>query len=168
MILEELRADDTSQHWRKLSANYLKELLNVPDGGQCRIRNTNVIFFPRQPKILCVNDKPEDWLKAVKGKKDSDDVPLERRLLFVEADDFLIDPKAVEAHESALDEVMQKFKQRRIECNDKNDLATESTTASTTCGPPTKYTDSSSSDSDTSSEYSDSSSSYSDTSSEEN
>ena len=156
VILEELSADDTSQHGRKLSANYLKELLNVPDGGQCRIRNTNVIFFPRQPKILCVNDKPEDWLKAVKGKKDSDDVPLERRLLFVEADDFLIDPKAVEAHESALDEVMQKFKQRRRECND---LATESTAASTACAPPAEDNDSSSSSS---------SSYYSDTSSEEN
>ncbi len=129
VILEDMSADDTSQHGRKLSANYLKHLLDVPDGGQCRIRNTNVSFCPRQPKILCINDTPQAWLAAVRGIKDSDQVPLERRLLFVEADEYLLDPKAVAAHEAVLDEVMQKFKQRRVEYEHSLDRSTPSTTA---------------------------------------
>ena len=50
VILEELRADDVSQHGRKMSSNYLKQLFEIRDGGQCRVRNTFVCFHPLQPK----------------------------------------------------------------------------------------------------------------------
>ena len=45
VILEEISAGNTSQHRRMLSANYLKHLFDVADGGQCRIRNTNALFL---------------------------------------------------------------------------------------------------------------------------
>ena len=42
VILEELSAKDVSQQGRKMSANYLKQLFEMRDGGQCRVRNTCV------------------------------------------------------------------------------------------------------------------------------
>ena len=122
IVLEELRADDISQHGRRLSANYLKDLFNVLDGGQCRVRNTNIFFHPRQPRIICINDKPEDWLLCIKDMKDSDQVPLERRLLFVEADEALIAAEAIAAHKAELDDVMQTFKKRKFEYNQQRGL----------------------------------------------
>jgi len=62
-----LSAKDVSQQGRKMSANYLKQLFEIRDGGQCRVRNTFVCFHPLQPKIICINDKPQDWLRAVDG-----------------------------------------------------------------------------------------------------
>ena len=44
VILEELSAADVSQQGRKMSANYLKQLFEIRDGGQCRVRNTCVCF----------------------------------------------------------------------------------------------------------------------------
>ena len=90
VVLEDMSADDTSQHGRKLSANYLKHLLNVQDGGQCRIRNKNIHFHRRQPRILCINDSPQDWLKAVQGMTDEHEAPLAKHLLFVMADALLV------------------------------------------------------------------------------
>ena len=46
VILEELSAADVSQQGRKMSANYLKQLLEIRDGGQCRVRDTCVCFHP--------------------------------------------------------------------------------------------------------------------------
>ena len=56
IILEDWAADDVSQHGRSMSAHSLKHLLDVKNGGQCRVRNTNVCFHPLQPKIVCVNE----------------------------------------------------------------------------------------------------------------
>ena len=67
VILEELSAKDVSQQGRNMSGNYLKQLFEIRDGGQCRVRNTLVCFHPLQPKIFCINDKPQDWLRAVDG-----------------------------------------------------------------------------------------------------
>ena len=117
VILEELSADDVSQHGRGLSANYLKNLFDVPDGGACRVRNTCVLFHPRQPRILCINDKPQDWLQRIQGLKDSDQLPLERRLFFVEADEMLIVPEAVAKHEAELDDVRFQKKEARVQQN---------------------------------------------------
>ena len=40
VIFEELSAADVSQQGRKMSPNYLKQLFEIRDGGQCRVRNT--------------------------------------------------------------------------------------------------------------------------------
>ena len=106
IVFEEFGADDVSQQGRALSANYVKKLFDVPDGGQSRVRNTNIFFQKRQPRIICINDTPDDWLLRIKGLKDSDQVPLERRLFFVEADEALIAPEAIAAHKAELDDVM--------------------------------------------------------------
>ena len=115
IILEELGANDVSQHGRRLSANYLKNLLNVPDGGTCRVRNRNVRFHPRQPRILCINDKPEDWLARIGDLRDSDGLALKRRVFFVEADQVLLAPEALVAHDEQLGDVMKQFKRRKLE-----------------------------------------------------
>ena len=115
IILEDWAADDVSQHGRSMSANYLKHLLDVKNGGQCRVRNTNVCFHPLQPKIVCVNDTPENWIRAVEGMSDSDEQPLKKRLLFVHVDTAVLAEEAVAAHERGLDALVEEGKRRRLE-----------------------------------------------------
>ena len=99
VILEELRARDASLHGCPMSASYLKQLFEVREGGQCRVRNTCVCFHPLQPKILCINDKPEDWLRAVEGVHGTDEQPLKKRLFFVHVDEPVLAEEAVRARE---------------------------------------------------------------------
>ena len=81
VILEELSAADASQQGRNMSANYLKQLFEIRAGGQCRVRNTCVCFHPLQPKILCINDTPEAWLRAVDGHTDANNEPLKKKVV---------------------------------------------------------------------------------------
>ena len=69
-----------------MSANYLKQLFEIRDGGQCRVRNTCVCFHPLQPKIICINDKPQDWLRAVDGITGADEEPMKKMLFYWEND----------------------------------------------------------------------------------
>ena len=115
VIFEDLSAADVSQQGRKMSPNYLKQLFEIRDGGQCRVRNSCVCFHPLQPKIMCINDKPENWLKAVDGITGADDEPLKKRLFFVHIDEPVIAPSAVAAHEADLDAIVAQGKRRRLE-----------------------------------------------------
>ena len=115
MIFDELAANDVSQNGKQLSPSYLKHLLNVRDGGQCRIRNVNLNFHPFMPRILCINDEPEKWLKVVEGINDVHETPLKKRLFFGEVNEFLLDMRAVEAHEEELDALVADGKRRRLE-----------------------------------------------------
>jgi hypothetical protein len=128
VIFEELTVNDVSQHGRKLGTSFLKHLLNVRDGGQCRIRFQNLNFPPLMPRILCINDTPDVWLKAVEGIDESHEVPLKKRLLFVKVDEFALDGGAVEEHERDLDEIVASGKRRRLEQHYGEDVV--STTAS--------------------------------------
>ena len=112
-----------------MSANYLKQLFEIRDGGQCRVR---VCFHPLQPKILCINDTPEAWLRAVDGHTDANNEPLKKRLFFVHIDEPVIAPAAVAAHEDDLDAIVAKGKRRRIELQ--GDQASESDLTPTTAG----------------------------------
>ena len=132
VILEELSAADVSQHGRKMSANYLKQLFEIRDGGQCRVRNTCVCFHPLQPKIVCINDTPEDWLRAVVGHTDANNEPPKKRLFFVHIDELVIAPAAVAAHEDGLDAIVAQGKRRRLELQDVT--ASESDLTPTTAG----------------------------------
>ena len=80
-----------------MSANYLKHLLDVRNGGQCRVRHTFVCFHPLQPKILCINDSPQEWLRAVDGKTGADEEPLRKRLFFLKVDELVLAEDAVAA-----------------------------------------------------------------------
>jgi hypothetical protein len=115
VVFEELTVNDVSQHGRKLGTSFLKHLLNVRDGGQCRIRFQNLNFHPLMPRILCINDTPDVWLKAVEGIDESHEVPLKKRLLFVKVDEFALDEGAVADHERDLDELVARGKKRRLE-----------------------------------------------------
>jgi len=115
VILEELSAKDVSQHGRKMSANYLKQLFEIRDGGQCRVRNTCACFHPLQPKILCINDTPQDWLNLVEGVQGTDDEPLRKRLFFVHIDEPVLAVEAARAHEEDLDALVAQGKRRRLE-----------------------------------------------------
>ena len=115
VILEELLAGDVSQNGRKLSSNYMKHLLDVTNGGQVRIRNTMLCFHPLQPRILCVNDQPDDWLKAIENFKDTDGLPLRKRLLFLHVDELVVKGEAIEAHDADLDAMVAEGKRRRLE-----------------------------------------------------
>ena len=66
------------------------------------------------PRILCINDTPDVWLKAVEGIE-SHEVPPKKRLLFVKVDEFALDESAVEEHERDLDELVARGKKRRLE-----------------------------------------------------
>ncbi len=145
VILEDMSASDGSQHGKKLSANYLKSLFNVRDGGQCRVRHVNVNFHPLMPRILCINDEPETWLTAVEGIQDTDEVPLKKRLFFVHVNELVLCKRAVEAHEGELDALVQSGKRRRLEQNYGEDASTtagdsgDSTPASSAgSGPPAR------------------------------
>ena len=115
-----------------MSATYLKNLLNVPDGGTCRVRNKNIRFCRWQPRILCINDKPEDWLRRIGDMKDTDSAALRRRVFFVHADEALLAPEAIAAHDAELGAVMRKLTQRRQECNEERGLPGEPEEGSTT------------------------------------
>ena len=115
VIFEEFSADDVAQNGKKLSANYFKHLLDVRNGGQVRVRNVMLHFKPLQPRIICINDTPKEWLQAIEGVKDTDKLPLEKRVLFVHVDELVISPKAVAAYEADLDEIVNAGKRRRLE-----------------------------------------------------
>ena len=132
VILEELCASDVSQNGRKMNASYLKQLFEIRDGGQCRVRNTCVCFHPLQPKILCINDTPEDWLRAVEGFSDDNNEPLKKRMFFVRIDEPAIAPAAVAAHEADLDAIVAQGKRRRRELQ--GGPASEPDLAPTTAG----------------------------------
>ena len=131
-----MSANDTSQHGRKLSVNYLKHLLNVQDGGQYRIRNKNIHFYRRQPRILCINDSPKDWLKVVQGITDDHEVPLAKRLLFVKADELLVSAEAIARHEEDLEEIVREGKRRKMAY----DLAHGIVVTATSTAPTTAIT----------------------------
>ena len=71
VIFEELSADDVAQHGKELSANYFKHHLDVRNGGRVRVRNVMLHFRSLQPRIICVNDTPKEWLRAIEGVKDT-------------------------------------------------------------------------------------------------
>ena len=131
VILEDLAANDESQHGKRLSPNYLKSLFNVKDGGQCRARHVNVNFCPLMPRILCINDTPGAWLQAVEGIQESDQAPLKKRLYFVHVTDLLLDKRAVEAHEDDLDALVESGKRRRLVQSYCGDEASPGTTRTT-------------------------------------
>ena len=115
VIFEEFSANDVAQNGKRLSANYFKHLLDVQNGGQVRVRNVMLNFKPLQPRIICINDTPKEWLQAIEGVKDTDKLPLEKRVLFVHVDERVISPKAVEAYGANLDEIVNAGKRRRLE-----------------------------------------------------
>ena len=131
VIFEELSADDVAQNGKKLSANYFKHLLDVRNGGQVRVRNVMLLFKPLQPRIICINDTPEEWLQAIDGVKDTDKLPLEKRILFVHVDELVISPKAVAAYEADLDEIVNAGKRRRLEHYSAIDVEKSTKTPST-------------------------------------
>ena len=135
VIFEEFSADDVAQHGKRLSVNYFKHLLDVPNGGQVRVHNVMLHFTPLQPRIICINDTPKDWLRAIEGVKDTDNLPLKKRILFVHVDELVISPAAVAAYEADLDQIVNAGKRRRLEYNGKRGIEhkvdeTPSTTAS--------------------------------------
>ena len=110
-----MSAGDVSQHGKKLSVNYFKHLFGAKSGGQCRVRDTMLRFKPLQPRILCINDTPQEWLKAIEGMQDSDKLPLEKRLFCVHVDQFAISKEAVAEHKADLDAMVFDGKRRRWE-----------------------------------------------------
>ena len=90
------------------------------------------------PRILCINDTPDVWLKAVEGIDESHEVPLKKRLLFVKVDEFALDEGAVKDHERDLDELVAHGKRRRLEQQYGQDI--ESTTASGGSSSPASST----------------------------
>ena len=127
VIFEEFSADDVAQHGKELSANYFKHLLDVRNGGQVRVRNVMLHFRSLQPRIICVNDTPKEWLRAIEGVKDTDKLPLEKRVLFVHVDELVISPAAVAAYEADLDEIVSAGKRRRLEHYSAADIEISST-----------------------------------------
>ena len=82
---------EVSEVPQEASVTVLQEqLFEIRDGGRCGVRNICGCFHPLQPKILCINDTPGDWLRAVEGKTDADEEPLKKRLFFVPVDDLVL------------------------------------------------------------------------------
>ena len=83
--------------------------------------------MPR-PQQLCVlpptaaedriNDKAQDWLRAVDGITGADEEPMKKRLFSVHVDWPVIAPSAVAAHEADLDAIVVEGKRRRLELQD--------------------------------------------------
>ena len=72
-------------------------------------------FHPLLTRILCVNDQPDDWLKAIEHCKDTDGLPLRKRLLFIHVDELVVSDAAIEAHDADLDAMVAEGKKRRLE-----------------------------------------------------
>ena len=79
-----------------------------------------------------INDKPQDWLRAVDGITGADEEPMKKRLFFVHVDEPVIAPSAVAAHEADLDAIVAEGKRRRLELPDIT--ASESDLTPTTAG----------------------------------
>ena len=134
IIFEDMSAGDVSQHGKKLSANYFKHLFDAKSGGQCRVRNTMLRFKPLQPRILCINDTPQEWLKAIEDMQDSDKLPLEKRLFCVHVDEFAISKEAVAEHEADLDAMVSDGKRRRLEYYSEQSIDISSHVSTTASG----------------------------------
>ena len=62
-----------------------------------------------------MNDKPDDWLKAIEHCKDTDGLPLRKRLLFIHVDELVVSDAANEAHDADLEAMVAEGKKRRLE-----------------------------------------------------
>jgi hypothetical protein len=80
IILEELEAKDKS-HARPLTANAMKHLCGVKDGGVMSARYRDFALNRRQPRMICCNGTMQQWLDGITfDERDRD--ALRKRIVF--------------------------------------------------------------------------------------
>ena len=83
IIFEELEAKDRKAHARPLTANVMKHLCGVRDGGVVSARYRDFALHRKQPRIICCNSDPQDWLDAITDNE-RDQLALRKRVVFFE------------------------------------------------------------------------------------
>ena len=83
IIFEELENKDRKSHARPLTANAMKHLCGVKDGGVMSARYRDFALSRKQPRIICVNSCPQDWLDAITDDA-RDQEALRKRVIFFE------------------------------------------------------------------------------------
>ena len=83
VIMEELEAKDRKSHARPLTANVMKHLCGVRDGGVLSARYRDFAFHRKQPRIICCNSDPESWLSDITMDK-KDQLAIRKRTVFFE------------------------------------------------------------------------------------
>jgi hypothetical protein len=80
IILEELEAKDKS-HARPLTANAMKHLRGVKDGGVMSARYRDFALNRRQPRMICCNGTMAQWLDGITTDERDRDA-LRKRIVF--------------------------------------------------------------------------------------
>jgi hypothetical protein len=83
VIFEELEGKDRRSHARPLTANTMKHLCGIPDGGCISARYRDFAMQQKQPRMICVNSTPEAWLNGI-TEDVRDQAALEKRCIFFE------------------------------------------------------------------------------------
>jgi hypothetical protein len=83
VIFEELEAKDRKSHARPLTANVMKHLCGVTDTGCISARYRDFVIHQKQPRLICCNSSPDDWLAAI-TEDARDKAAIEKRCIFFE------------------------------------------------------------------------------------
>jgi hypothetical protein len=96
IVLEELEAKDRKSHARPLTANAMKQLCGVSDGGVMSARYRDFALNRKQPRIICCNSEPQQWLNDI-TMDDTDQQALKKRTIFFKVAEAVISDASNEA-----------------------------------------------------------------------
>jgi hypothetical protein len=90
VIFEELEGKDRKSHARPLTANTMKHLCGIPDGGTISARYRDFAMQQKQPRLICVNATPDDWLAGITTDIRDHDALAKRCVFFEIAEPVLV------------------------------------------------------------------------------
>ncbi len=103
IVFDELDADDKKQHRGKLTANFMKQLTGVKDGGVLGARYQDFALHKNQPRMINSNAESMDkWLDGITSKPE-DRLALRKRIAFFHVPQSVIPASANETYDQELE-----------------------------------------------------------------
>ena len=103
IVFDELDADDKKQHRGKLTANFMKQLTGVKDGGVLGARYQDFALHKNQPRMINSNAESMDkWLDGITSKPE-DRLALRKRIAFFHVPQSVIPVSANETYDQELE-----------------------------------------------------------------
>jgi hypothetical protein len=98
VVFEELEGKDRKSHARPLTANTMKHLCGIPDGGTVSARYRDFALQQKQPRLICVNSTPDEWLDGITTDL-RDREALQKRCVFFEVSEAVLKSTAGDARD---------------------------------------------------------------------
>ena len=104
IIFEELEGKDNKSHARPLTANAMKHLCGVKDGGVMSARYRDFALNRKQPRMITTNSDPAQWLNDITMEGRDQDA-LKKRIVFFN----ICEPLITDASNGDLNTDLQAF-----------------------------------------------------------